>query len=348
MANCNNLFKYYNSAIRLADYDRNLLLRVRESLRSKMSHRFQSLKTDQIVSHKLEFQSQGSFVMDTIIKPIDDDFDLDDGVYFVGGLPKSNRPPTSNFHKWVMYAVGEDESYGTVTDKESCVRVEYKKEKFHIDLPIYYADNSNDPDLATKSTGWILSNPIKFIDWFERKTESGFNSSFLLEASMFSEFQTWQDDIRKKDVQLRRIVRYLKGWSDNLRGDMPPGIVMTILAAENYIAHERDDIALRDTLIKINDYLKNNNCKCYRPTTPIGEDLFNDYSLSRKQYFLDRLETFVSSANQAIASDNQKDACLKWQRHLGNRFPCSLAADEIETAKTYQQPAIIGDTAKSA
>lgn len=348
MADCNELFKHYNTIIRLSDTNREILKAVRNSLRQRMGSRFLELPNDERKDLKLDFQSQGSFVMDTIITPHDDDFDLDDGVYFIGSLTEDQRPSPKNFHDWVLYAVGENENYADVKDKDTCVRVIYKKEKFHIDIPIYYASDK-DPDLALLPDTWMLSNPIEFIVWFEKKAESKFQKAFLIENRLFDEYEKWTSDIRKEDVQLRRIVRYLKGWADNLRGDMPPGIAMTILAGENYIAHERDDIAMRDTLVKIKDFLTNNGFKCPRPTTPKNEDIFETYSQTKKDYFKDRLETFVNSANQAIASPNQKDACLKWQKHLGDRFPCSLAKDEIDGAKEFlTAPVIGGDNAKSA
>lgn len=348
MSDCNELFKHYNIAIKLDDSKRELLKAVRNELRDRMRNRYSDIKAEIEITHDLQFQSQGSFVMDTIITPKDDDFDLDDGVYFIGNRPKENRPTVNNFHDWVLYAVGENETYGTVSDKDTCVRVIYKKEKFHIDLPIYYTENFECPELAHKKEGWILSNPVEFIAWFENKVESGFKSEFILESKMYPQYEEWLNDIRKKDAQLRRIVRYLKGWADDIRGDMPPGIVMTILAAENYVADERDDLALRDTLVGIRSYLDNNDFKCPRPTIPVDEDLFADYSQTKKDYFSDRLDSFINSANQAIEIDNQKEACLKWQKHLGYRFPCYLAKDEIEGAETHSNRPIIGSTAKSA
>jgi len=348
MANCNELFKHYNKAIKLDDSKREMLRSVRDELRGRMSERYTGIESDIERPHELEFQSQGSFVMDTIITPKDDDFDLDDGVYFLGSLTKDKRPSIDNFHKWVLYAVGEGETYGTVSDKDTCVRVVYKKEKFHIDLPIYYSENLECPELAHKKAGWTLSNPIEFIAWFEEKIESGFRKEFILESKMYTEYEKWLNDIRKTDSQLRRIVRYLKGWADDLRGDMPPGIVMTILAAENYVSNQRDDLALNKTLKEIRGFLVNNGFKCPRPTIPKDEDLFEDYSTTKKEYFSDRLNSFIDSSNQAIASDNQKEACLKWQKHLGYRFPCSLAKDEIEGAETHLNRPIIGSTAKSA
>lgn len=348
MADCNNLFKNYNETIRLDDSKREMLRQVRDDLRKRMLGRYSDMENKINQTHELYFQSQGSFVMDTIITPKDDDFDLDDGVYFNGNLLEDERPTVDNFHEWVLHTIGESERYGIVSDKDTCVRVIYRKEKFHIDIPIYYAKNEECPELAHKKAGWVPSNPIDFIVWFENKIESGFRKEFILETKMYSEYEQWLSDIRKNDSQLRRIVRYLKAWGDDLRGDMPPGIVMTILAAENYQPNERDDISLRDTLVEIKNYLEGNGFKCPRPTEPENEDLFENYSKTKKDYFFDRLESFINSANQALEIDNQKDACLKWQKHLGYRFPCAIAKDEIEGAETHSKRPIIGSTAKSA
>lgn len=350
MADSSKLFKEFNSTIKLSEPKREILKSVRDELRDRMKDRYYRLLYEDVRGdHRLEFQTQGSFVMDTIITPIDDDFDLDDGVYFAGGLKEDQRPKPQMYHDWVLHAVGEDENYGEVTDKDTCVRVRYKNEGFHIDLPIYYADNLDSPDLAHKKKGWILSNPVEFIAWFEEKVESGFQKAFLYEREkMFSEYTKWSSDIRKKDAQLRRIVRYLKAWGDHLRGEMPPGIVMTILAANNYSPDLRDDIALRDTLINIAEYLKNNGFKCPRPTTPIGEDLFLDYPQERKDYFKDELDKFIDSAKSAISISNPKDACYKWKKHLGGRFPCYLANDEEEGAKTFATAGAIRSNANSA
>ncbi|MHC8950254.1 CBASS cGAMP synthase [Sphingobacterium hungaricum] len=216
MANCNELFSLYNSAIKLSEERRTILRAVRNSLRKKIERKFNEL----IFDETLEFHSQGSYVMDTIITPKDDDYDLDYGVYFLGDKSKEDRPDAKEFHDAILFAVGEDESYADVTDKDTCVRVRYDKEKFHIDLPIYYADSPTNPNLAHLSKDWPLSNPVEFIAWFEEKVASGFQKAFLYERRMFSEYKQWQSDIRKEDAQLRRIVRYLKGWSDELRGEV--------------------------------------------------------------------------------------------------------------------------------
>lgn len=338
MANCNEIFIEFNKSIKLTDERRVLLREKRNDLRTRIKGGYNIVKNMEKLDHKMEFQSQGSYVMDTIINPIDEEgqYDLDDGIYFIGLLSRDSRPQPATFHNWIIRSIEEgksDNEVEEIKDKNTCVRVIYKGRNgdinYHIDLPIYYVVDINNPDLADKKAWWYTSNPIEFIIWFENKIQSGFKKEFILESKLYSsEYDKWLNDIRKEDHQLRRIVRYLKAWGDFINEDMPPGVVMTILAGENYVENERDDISLKETLIEIKKWLIKNDWKCPRPTTPMGEDLFEDYSEERKKAFKDELEKFIVSANKAIKDTNKKDSCEYWQEHLGNRFSCENVKDE--------------------
>ena len=306
-------------------------------------------------THSIEFQSQGSFVMDTIIKPHNDDFDLDDGVYFQGKLTEEQRANTRIFHQLIIRAIDKGNEIEEIVDKSTCVRVKYFNENkhnnlaFHIDLPIYYAENLETPKLAHTEEGWIESSPVEFIAWFEEKAKSGFEKAFLLEALKYAEpYNKWLGDIRKYDCQLRRIVRYLKSWADLKKAEMPCGIIMSILAANNFVENARDDMALKDTLINIKKNLETNSFKCCRPTPKTGEDLFQKTTQQQKQYFKSALESFIEFAELAIGDPDEKGACLKWQRNLGDRFPCHLAKEGIEGANVYATRPIKRDNSRSA
>ncbi|MFA6572190.1 MAG: hypothetical protein WCT77_13260 [Bacteroidota bacterium] len=356
MANSHSLFQVYNSAIKLPDAERELLKQARNSLRKRMQEVYGKFSEAERKTHSIEFQSQGSFVMDTIIKPHNgEEFDLDDGVYFQGNLTEEQRPNTKIFHDLIIKAIDKNNEIEEIVDKDTCVRVKYQKNygnqnlNFHIDIPIYYAEKLETPELAHKKEGWVESSPVEFIAWFETKAKSGFEKAYLYESLKYAEpYEKWLSDIRKQDCQLRRIVRYLKAWADLKKGEMPCGIIMSILAANNYSENERDDIALRDTLTNINTTLEINGFTCIRPTPKYGEDLFAKSSLTEKQYFKTALESFIESANFAINNPNYKESCLKWQRHLGHRFPCHLAKDEIEGAIAYNNSPIKNDSSRSA
>lgn len=328
MARLYKTFLDFNKSIRLSEEDRKKLLSHRESLRKRMRENYKKTPNDVKQALDMRFQSQGSYVMDTIIKPIGDDYDLDDGVYFIERLPQESRPNPQDFHDWVENSVDNDVSYEKVTPKDTCVRVEFKN-KSHIDLPIYYFEGEH-PELAHKKNGWMTSDPIEFIQWFEDKVNSGFERKFLTEYSTESEnYKTWLNDIRKKDAQIRRIVRYLKAWSNFVGGPMPCGLILTVLVAQNYIPSHGDDLALKNTLNKIHQYLRGNGIKCFRPTTPIDEELFAGTSHEDKQYFFNKLRDFVFDAEAAISASTVRHSAQIWSNHLGERFV--LSANDLDT-----------------
>lgn len=313
MANCSKEFRDFNSEIRLTDARRLSLQESRDALRIRMATNFSGLG-----EHQPQFQGQGSYVMDTITNPIDTDYDLDDGVYFIGNLNQNQRPTPAEFHAAVMDAVRDQTN--EVTDKNTCVRVRYAA-GYHIDLPIYYASYHH-PELAHKSLGWFLSNPLEFIVWFENATGSGFQLDFLLDAAKQPEYLRWVEDVRKYDVQLRRVVRYFKAWADYQGKDkMPAGVCLTILATENYHSHINDDQAFHSTATSMLNSL-NYKFECIRPTTPEGEDLFEDYSQEQKKYFMTRLQELVLDGNKAMKAEYTSESCGHWRKHFGPRFKC--------------------------
>lgn len=339
MANNHDQFIAFNDTVRLTSTKETTLTDNRKALRNVIRKYFDDNKPNEI---KPKFGSQGSFVMKTIVNPIpqwsnEDNkdlhkYDVDDGVYFIGNETHSQRYGVSTYHEWIYDAVKDHTTKGAVK-KNTCVRVLYA-DGHHIDLPIYYKRKdivNSIPELAHKGKGWTDSDPKAFADWFNGKVDS--------------------------KQQLRRIVRYLKAWSDyrHTQSDtkMPSGFMLTILAAENISYNDKDDVAMKETLEKIQkkiDPAFGGRFECWRPTTPKNENLFAEFSDTRRDYFLSQLKSFVTSAQQAIAGTNPKESCMKWQKHFGNRFSCATAKNEDEKAEanTYSEPAIIKNNARSA
>ncbi len=329
MANCNEIFRDFNKTIMLSQSRRDSLKTSRKGLKDRIVKYFKENKEDEL---QPRFASQGSFDTNTIINPIprkekDEDgnevtklyYDLDYGVYFLGDEKPENRKTPATYHRWIVEAVDGHTSTAPI-DKNTCVRVVFY-DGHHIDLPIYYKLVGEKPELAHKSKSWIYSDPKEFKDW-------------LMERINMNE-------------QLRRIIRYMKAWKDfreysNSSKKFPSGLVLSILAAENYISNERDDIALRDTLQAIKFKL-NLNFACLRPTTPKYENLLENYN--HKDYFKANLIDLVTAGTHAIEEKNQKKACEYWQKYFGDRLPCSMAKDEEE--KNSNSAATLGLTISS-
>ncbi len=323
MADLNETFVAFNGIIALSPAKKDELRISRNAIRQDIETYFDNNRD----KHTVKFKGQGSFAMNTTILPNNAEYDVDDGVYIFG--TEEDKPTPSTVHNWIIKAVENRTNQNTI-DKNTCVRVQYAS-KYHIDLPIYYktTDSKNEnffdsediPELAHKSKDWIESDPYAFKKWFDEKA--------------------------KDKSQLKRIVRYLKAWTNNKHNlNLPSGMVFTILAVDNFVANERDDKAFLETLESIQKsiddtrYTWSATYECKRPTTDKTENLLNKYSSSsRKKNFLDALDSLIASGKQAIEVKSKKDACAKWQKHLGDRFPCSTIEEKDEdVAKAFSSP----------
>ncbi|MEO7982537.1 MAG: cyclic GMP-AMP synthase DncV-like nucleotidyltransferase [Bacteroidota bacterium] len=327
MANCHSIFLDFNELIRLHQSKRKSLRASRREIRRKIKKFFDENKKNEI---RPKFHGQGSWEMDTIINPIPREenlngsvvtllyYDIDDGIYFIGNENPGDRKSIQTYHDWIYEAVKGHTSKDPI-DKNACVRVIFA-DGHNIDLPIYYKQGDT-PELAHKIRDWIDSDPKKFTEWFNTKADL--------------------------NEQLRRVVRYLKAWKDYREfcrnTSFPSGLVLTILAATYFHASDRDDLSLKETLIKIEAALSA-QFVCNRPTVPERENLLAKYG--NKDYFLEQLRNFISDAKKALEEKNQNKSCGLWQKHLGDRLPCHLAEDKNESSSSIGLATIIPATIK--
>jgi hypothetical protein len=251
--------------------------------------------------------------MNTVIRTKDDSCDLDDGVYFKSN--PDNVSPTV-LQSWVKNAV-DGITNSTVIHKKKCITVDYKA-GYNIDLPVYLFDSNVEyhPNLAVKNEGWRVDDPKEMVEEFSKA--------------------------KKSSSQLLRIVRYLKAWCDYKREKMPCGLAMTILAMNNHISHDRDDVSLKNTLIQIERSLKS-SFECRVPATPY-DDIFAEYDPLRRTNFMNNLALFIADATRA--TDEEKNALIAselWRKHLGDRFPLAPDEDEQKVSKDKITP-IIGSS----
>jgi Second Messenger Oligonucleotide or Dinucleotide Synthetase domain len=286
MANCHASFLKFNTSIALNPVRKKQLQTSRKAVRDRITAFFKAKQNGLFP----KFHGQGSYIMNTIILPKDGEFDIDDGIYFL--VDKQPTYSVETFHNWIVKAV-DGHTQKKPIDKQTCVRLVYAGQ-YHLDLPIYYIIQGQCPRLAHKDKGWIESDPREFIKWFNNKAD--------------------------EKGQLKRIVRYLKSWSDYRAGELPSGLIFSILAANNISFNEREDIAFHQTLVNIKNSL-NINFACYRPTTPFYEDLLANCSKTNKDYFLTQLSAFIESAEKALNEKTSlEDADKVWKKHFGERF----------------------------
>jgi hypothetical protein len=287
MANCQSLFQTYNNSISLTQSKKDKMKTSKNGLRNRIREYFK----EKHPTYKPKFYIQGSYKMKTSIRTKDDICDLDDGVYFF----KTPDVAATTLQGWIWDAVNGYTST-TPEHRKKCIRNIFAGD-YEIDMPVYYKIENEVYQLAVKNIGWEDSDSKAVVDWFNDKKDA--------------------------DGILVKMVKYQKGWCDNIRNRMPNGLAMTILASnvKQKITYNkgRDDISLRDTLREIK---KNLDLKfeCIVPVTP-NDDLFENYDEQRKENFMSALNNFVKDADAAILEPNQLKSSQLWKKHLGDRFP---------------------------
>ena len=304
MADCDNLFKEFDTNLQVPMKKRNDIKTSDSKLREKIRIYF----AENHPGYNPTFYQQGSSKTKSRIRTKDDTCDLDDGVYFI-----SNPDGVTGkiLQGWVKNAV-DGTTDATPSHRKKCITVDYKA-KYNIDLPVFIFDKNEDahPMLAIKDEDFREDDPKEFLVEFNR--------------------------VKDKDGQLIRITKYLKAWCDFKREKMPSGLSMTVLAMNFLQKNSRDDVSLKYTLIAIENELKKpNRFRCDMPTTP-NDNLFESYDDARKTNFMNNLSSFISDAKKAVDEEkNHLEASHLWQKHFGDTyFPEGEDKDEVSTsAKT--------------
>lgn len=307
MSNCHNQFLKFNSLISLTSYERRKLQNSGNAIKNKIKAHFKDKKYS-----TPEFKTQGSFAMGTNIRPQEGYYDLDIGVYMTGLQGDSdNWPKTETIHQLIVKAVDGHTSTKPIS-KRSCVRVIYKSPyidrtdiSYHIDLPIY----------AYKSSFW--SESIKPAIGFKGEKQWS-------EYSDPQEFIKWFDgrcSLNKSDPdQLKRIVKYLKAWKDKVPSTpkMPSGMILTVLAAKNYVPSSRDDVALVKTIEAYYELLWW-SFSIKKPVEPFN-DLSESMTSAEEGNFMQRTKAIINYGNYAIKTNGHKSAMDSWSKVFGKRF----------------------------
>lgn len=327
MAECNDLFLKFNDEIKLTSTKKGVLRTSRNAVRKDIKDYFE--KT--LLVTKPKFWGQGSYMMNTIIKPIEGEYDIDDGIYLEHLVDREEEdwPATSTVHNWIVKAV-KDRTSTPPQDKNTCVRVIYKDD-YHIDIPIYIKGREAEhPKLAHKSKGWVDSDPKELTNWF-------------------------RDEVKEKSDQLKRIVRYFKAWKDyKANGDtFPSGMIFTILAANNYIEgyEEDDDSAFVAIAKEIYDSL-DDNFSLKRPVFP-NEELLGDWSETAQNNFLSKLSSLIQNGQKALEKEDKEEASKIWIKVFGERFPkYTSLKEENRMEKGYalqtSEPSVLGNYGRSS
>lgn len=188
-----------------------------------------------------EIHSQGSYQMRTMTQDADNDYDIDDGVYFDDeDLTDNNGNPLTPLatRERVCEALKWDGRFKQeATVKHNCVRQEYQK-GYHIDVPSYRImttedDDGNDILYYELASGdeWVKSDARAVTRWYN---------------GLVGELNAGESD----GIQMRRLTKLTKKFArrNDWKKQTTSGICITKLVVDHFIfSTDRDDKALRET-----------------------------------------------------------------------------------------------------
>ena len=305
MADLHKEFGTFHDRIALTSAKKATLRTARDAIRERIRKYFR--ETLKLMIPK--FRGQGSYAMGTTVNPIGGEYDIDDGVYLqhLDNQNDSDWPAAATVHQWLVKATDGHTSEKPI-DKRTCVRVRYAGQ-YHVDLPSYGELNGQYLLAVKDEAKWRQSDPLALTDWFV-------------------------EQVKLQGEQLRRVVRYLKAWADfqsNRRGKMPSGLILTVLASQNFKSHERDDVALADTIQAISNVVSTVFC-VFNPVNS-SEELTARLTDVQKTRFQEAIKEAAEDANDAVSMEDSQAASKQWRKQLGDRFPLVAKGDDKVLSK---------------
>ncbi|RKD26519.1 hypothetical protein BEP19_16905 [Ammoniphilus oxalaticus] len=320
MAHCQKQFTEFHDAIKLTE-ENQILAEKRDIIINRIKDKIPDEAKDYTTFN------QGSYAMHTGIKPLDENYDIDLGLYFK--MSKEDVKPVEA-KQWILDAVTGHTN--DVKMKTPCITVSYQA-GYHVDITVYASENSDGkvylakgrPGSAEENKKWDESNPKDLI------------------KTIRDHFDNEND--RK---QFRRIIRYLKRWKDiqfkNTTYGKPTGIALTACAYHHmYVKKEIVDImqskveyrdldALTTLVSNILDQFRTvsvieDDSVVYYPKITVDlpvapyPDLFEKMSLKQMKTFKKELESLLECLLDAKAEADPTDAAEILKKAFGDDFP---------------------------
>ncbi|MDF2119236.1 hypothetical protein PY365_27080 [Roseiarcaceae bacterium H3SJ34-1] len=281
----------------------------------------------------LEFKSQGSYAMKTMVQYPSKDYDIDDGVYFAKEAlvgPRGAEMTPLQARQMVRDAV-DDGGFKTPPEVHTnCVRVIYEG-GYHVDLPVYrrvttkdiFGNETYHHELA--SSEWKRSDARDVTAWFEKEN-------------------TAKSPDEGNGRQLRRTTRQIKKYArsrDSWSGQILSGFGITKLVTECFCANvDREDRSLHDTMKAIRDRL-NWTLIVKHPVTP-DATITKGSDDPAARFLRDRLTEALDNLAPLFAADCTQERALKcWDKVFNTTFFIDRLPADKKAAAAVGAPAIL-------
>ena len=331
MHNCSDdVLGYHDNEVTLPQSDRDTMQKRRNANRDRLKNGLQKAGKPPPV----EFKSQGSYAMKTMVQFPDKDYDIDDGVCFAkADLIGPRGGEMSALEVRQMVRDGLDD--GSFTKKPEvrthCVRVYYEA-GYHVDVPSYRRIMTKDAlgnetvHFELASSEWKRSDARDVTTWFENENNR-------------------QSGDTTNGRQLRRITRALKKFAKSRASWKPQvlnGFGITKLVTECFKGNTaREDTALHDTMQAIRDRL-NLHLTVIHPVRPA--DTITKGSDDPKAKFLrDELSQALKWLERLFDENcTRKDALNCWDKVYSTNYFSKRVEESADTASAASAaPAIL-------
>jgi predicted PolB exonuclease-like 3'-5' exonuclease len=319
-----DVLAYHDEKVTLSQNDRSEMRKRRDANRDRLKTRLK----DAGKPVPQEFIKQGSYAMLTMVQDPNNDYDIDDGVYFTQESLKkddgSDMSPTE-VKQMVCDMLQDDRFDKRPKVMKSCVRIFYEA-GYHVDMPVYRIRTSDGKYELASDDGWTVSRAADTEDWFNTTNK---NKS---------------PDLGTNGGQFRRNVRLLKKFARSRRewqDDITSGFTITKLAEECFTANiAREDMALRDCMQRIHNRLLN-DLQVKHPVTP-GAMLTSGPNDTGTKLFRDKLKEALDSLQILDkASCTAEQAAKAWDKVFNTDFFSVRQAAASKAAMTQHNTSVV-------
>lgn len=261
--------------------------------------------------------------MHTMVQDANNDYDIDDGVYFTEDQIDGKSP--KRIRDYICEKLGDDRFNKQPKSKKSCVRIFYN-EGYHVDMPIYRIRKSDGEYELAAGDNWVVSRAADVEKWFSDTNQA-------------------KSPDQNNGRQFRRIVRMLKKFARSRvtwKDEIAAGFTITVLAAEKYASDlDREDVSLRSTMQKIYARL------CWslevgHPVTP-GAMLTSGPQDLGTSYLKDRLKEALDTLSVLDEEECTREKALSaWDKVFNaSFFKSRFESEKSSTAENAQKLATI-------
>ena len=321
MHDCHDdLLAYHDDEVTLPQKERTAMKERRNANRERLK---KGLKEVNKASVK-EFASQGSYAMKNMTQHPDNDWDIDDGVYFdktdlVG--PRRGEMSPLEARQMVRDAVDDGSFKKKPEVRSNCVRIFYNA-GYHVDQPVYRRVSKKDAngnetfEYELASAEWKRSDARDVTAWFENENDR-------------------QSPDTSNGRQLRRDTRYLKkfarsrsSWEDRILS----GFGITKLVTESFRGDAaREDEALYNTMVAVRDRL-NGSLVINHPVTE-NETITDGNDDAKARFFRDKLNEAIDNLKPTRESNCTREAALAcWDKVFNTDFFSKRSSKEAKGA----------------